>query len=63
MYMKQSQQLWISQEFRDFHMVLMYWLGNAQELINKGVAPRLFVHVMILWVYLIKCGLPKNTSF
>ena len=41
------------------------WLGNAQELINKGVAPlnQVICTRDDIMIYLIKCGLPKNTSF
>jgi len=41
------------------------WLGNAQELINKGVAPlnQVICTRDDIMIYLIKCGLPKNTAF
>ena len=41
------------------------WLGNAQELINNDVAPlnQVICTRDDIMIYLIKCGLPKNTAF
>ena len=41
------------------------WLGNAQELINNDVAPlnQVICTRDYIMIYLIKCGLPKNTAF